>query len=148
MASESSHYQVLVAIYAPIYMSLIDVLLQKSQYPPDDGYDSWGEGWFVLIYYLDIVCLLLYPPVTARFLLMKLHQLAATLKTRYHSSRVRTVQLPTICVLVATTRIPRDSHPKRSQDAPPTLEVSPRPLPPLRPCPRLLKHLDGVYITT
>ena len=70
MASESSHYQVLVAIYAPIYMSLIDVLLQKSQYPPDDGYDSWGEGWFIVMYYLDVVCLMLVPFAAARFLLI------------------------------------------------------------------------------
>ena len=101
MASESSHYQVLVAIYAPIYMSLIDVLLQKSQYPPDDGYDSWGEGWFILLHYLD---LRLVPLMTARFLLVKLNQLAITLKTRQHSSRMRTVRLPTIRVLVAATR--------------------------------------------
>ena len=66
MASESSHYQVLVAIYAPIYISLIDVLLQKSQYPPDDGYDSWGEGLFIIMFHLDIVCFLLIPLVMSQ----------------------------------------------------------------------------------
>ena len=52
---ESSHYQVLAAIYTPVYMNLMDVLLQKSQYPSDDEFDSWDEGKHLSSGFLAVV---------------------------------------------------------------------------------------------
>ena len=34
----------LLPIYQPVYLSLIENLLVKVQYPPDEIYDTWSAG--------------------------------------------------------------------------------------------------------
>ena len=44
VASEPAMYAMLGQVYIPTYMSLVDILLQKAQYPPDAEYDTWNAG--------------------------------------------------------------------------------------------------------
>ena len=39
----------LLPLYQPVYLTLIENLLIKVQYPPDDVYESWSAG-IVFIY--------------------------------------------------------------------------------------------------
>ncbi len=44
VAYESEQYAVLASLYMPMYLKLVDVLLQKVQYPPDSEYESFNSG--------------------------------------------------------------------------------------------------------
>lgn len=41
LASEKDQYMSLTQVYAPVYLSLVEVLLHKVRYPPDTEYESW-----------------------------------------------------------------------------------------------------------
>ena len=41
---DADKLQEYVRIYAPIYMNLVEVMLQKVQYPSDEEYSSWNSG--------------------------------------------------------------------------------------------------------
>lgn len=45
----------LVQIYHPVYMSLIDILLLKSQYPQESEYASWNAGMIFIFLILALI---------------------------------------------------------------------------------------------
>jgi hypothetical protein len=44
IAMEGDAHRALAQTYTPVYMSLVNVLLQKVQYPPDAEYQQWHSG--------------------------------------------------------------------------------------------------------
>lgn len=52
IASEAAQYAILAQLYIPYYMSLVNILLQKVQYPSDKEYESWNSGTVLPFYFL------------------------------------------------------------------------------------------------
>ena len=50
----------LLPIYQPVYLSLIENLLIKVQYPPEDIYESWSAGMHVFVWHF---CEYVPPPI-------------------------------------------------------------------------------------
>jgi len=36
--------QALLVVYTTVYMQLVEILLRKAQYPPDNEYNTWNAG--------------------------------------------------------------------------------------------------------
>ena len=44
MASDTEHLIGLLQVYQPLYMSLVNILVHKAQFPPDDEFSTWHAG--------------------------------------------------------------------------------------------------------
>ena len=44
VSSDQEEFQEYVRVFAPVYMHLVEVMLTKVQYPPDEEYSTWNAG--------------------------------------------------------------------------------------------------------
>ena len=45
LASEVESFMLLQPIFIPVFMSLVERMLKKSEYPSDTEFKSWNDGW-------------------------------------------------------------------------------------------------------